>query len=45
MVFRIRKTKFNRNEIVKSTNKNFKNSFHNINRPKKTFRLDFFQNW
>ena len=28
-------------EIVKNANKNFKNSFHSISRPKKTFRFTF----
>lgn len=30
---------FKLSEIVKNTNKNFKNRFHSVNRPKKTFEF------
>ena len=41
MWFRTRRDKFSRSEIIKSVNKDFKNSFHSINGPKKTFRFTF----
>ena len=39
--FRIRRKKFGRSKIIKSVNKNFKDSFHSINRPEETLRFTF----
>ena len=41
MRFRSRRNKLSRREIIKSVNKDFKNSFHSINRPKKHLDLRF----
>lgn len=38
---RIIRNKLSRSKIIKSVNKDFKNSFHSINRSKKTFRFTF----
>ena len=36
MQFRIRRNELSRSEIIKSVNKDFKNSFHNINKSKQS---------